>query len=227
MTIRRIAALLLLCAPAACAPIVTHGPRPQRGLALTATGGIPYPLCEGRCETILFNQIGLGARYGRPAENGMPGYSIGGTLSMGVISSEVDVYVHAPTSPEWDVGAGVLVAPSHVMPYVQLGQMRANGSGVYTTHGFVWMSERSDAIWMDAEPSFDVTPRYVSSTLAYRLAQPGGGALHVYLSGSLGTMGIRNVYRGYGERFNEPPPPKTAPVRFIMAGVSLEQRIRR
>lgn len=223
MTLRRISALLLLCVPAACAPIVTHGPRPQRGLALTVTGGIPYPLCDVECEIALFNQIGVGARYGRPAENGKPGYSIGGTLSAGVVSSELDVYVHAPTSPEWDVGAGILVAPWHVMPYVQLGQMRANGSGVYTTHGFVWMAERTDVIWMDAEPSFKVTPRYVSSTVAYRLAQPGGGAIHAYLSGSLGGMGIRDEYRRPGE----PPLPKSAPLRFIMAGFTIEQRIRR
>lgn len=221
MTIRRISTLLLLFAPA-CAPIVTHGPRPEPGLQLTATGGIAYPLCDGACDVVLFNQIGVGARYGRPAEDGKVGYSVGGTLSLGVISSELDVYVQAPNTPEWDVGGGVLLSPGHVMPYVQLGQMRANGSGVYTTHGFVWMPERPDVIWMDAETSVYVTPRYLSSTVAYRFAGRRR-AVHLYVSGALGTMGVRDAARRPGEA----PLPGSAPVRFIMGGITLEQGIGR
>jgi hypothetical protein len=223
MPIRRIAALLLLCAPAACAPIVTHGPRPEPGLQVMATGGIALPLCDGTCEMSMMNQIGIGARYGRPAEERKPGYSVGGTLSMGVISSEVDLYVQAPTTaiPEWDAGAGILLSPAHVMPYVQLGQMRASGSGIYTTHGIVWMPERGDIIWMDAESSTEVTPRYLSSTVAYRFAHRGG-AVHLYVSGALGFMRMRDA----SPRRFEPPPPATAPVRFIMGGITLERRIR-
>jgi hypothetical protein len=222
MMIRRIFALALLCAAAACAPVVTHGPRPEPGLQLTATGGIAVPLCDGACDVALLNQIGVGARYGRPAEPGRAGYSVGGTLSLGVISSEVDVYVQAPTVPDWDVGAGVLLSPGHVMPYVQLGQMRENGSGVYTTHGFVWMPERPDMIWMDAETSIYVTPRYLSSTVAYRLARRRR-AVHLYVSGALGTMGVRDAAPWRGEA----PRSGTAPVRFIMAGITLEQGIGR
>lgn len=223
MLIRHIAALILLCATVACAPIVTHGPRPEPGVQLTVTGGVPYPLCDGECEVLLFNQVGFGARYGRPAENGKPGYSVGGTMSLGVISSELDVYVQAPaeTVPAWDAGAGILLSPSYVMPYVQLGQMRANGSGLYTTHGYVWMAERPDVIWMDAETVTEVTPRYVSSTVAYRVAHRYG-AVHLYVSGSLGTMGVRDV----SSRPGDPPPPTTAPVRFIMGGATLEHRVR-
>lgn len=221
MTIRRIAAVLLLCAPAACAPVVTHGPRPERGVQLFATGGLPYPLCDVECEVNLFNQMGLGARYGRPAENGKLGYSVGGTLSLGVVSSEADVYVQVPVLPEWDTGAGILVS-SHVMPYIQLGQMRANGSGVYTTHGFVWMPERSDAVWMDYETEAYVTPRYLSSTVAYRLAR-GRGAVHVYLSGALGTMDVEET--STRRLRNQQPLPGSAPVRYIMAGFTLEHRI--
>lgn len=222
MPIHRILALLLLCATVACAPIVTHGPRPEPGLQLIATGGLPYPLCDVECEILLVNQIGFGARYGRPAENGKPGYSVGGIASLGGISSEVDLYVHAPTTPEWDGGAGILLSPSYVMPYVQLGQMRANGSGLYTTHGFVWMAERSDAMWIDGEPRAEVTPRYLSSTVAYRVAHRYG-AVHLYVSGSLGTMDVRDV----SWRPDDPPLPETAPVRFIMGGVTLEHRIHR
>jgi hypothetical protein len=223
MRIRRIAALSLLCAPVACAPIVTHGPRPEPGLQVVATGGIALPLCDGTCEMMLMNQIGFGARYGRPAEEGKPGYSVGGTVSMGGISSEVDLYVQAPTAtlPQWDAGAGILLSPAHVMPYIQLGQMRASGSGIYTTHGFVWMAERGDFIWMDAEGGTEVTPRFLSSTVAYRFAHRGG-AVHLYLSGALGSMRMRDS----SPRPFEPPPPATAPVRFITGGITLERRIR-
>jgi hypothetical protein len=220
MPVRHYLALLLLCATAACAPIVTHGPRPERGLQLTATGGIPYPMCGGMCEVTLFNQIGFGARYGQPAEDGKPGYSVGGMWSMGFISSELDVYVQAPTAPEFAAGGGILLAPSHVMPYVQLGRMRANGSGFYTTQGVVWMPERPDVIWMDAETSVKVTPLYWAPTVAYRLARRRS-AVHLYVSGALGTMGMRDEFR----HPDEPPSPSSAPVRFIMGGISLEHTL--
>jgi hypothetical protein len=220
MPFRPILALLLLGATVACAPVVTHGPRPERGLQLMATGGIPYPLCGGRCEMSLFNQIGFGARYGRPAEDGKVGYSVGGMLSLGVMSSELDVYVQAPTAPDLAAGGGVLLSPMHVMPYVQAGRMRANGSGFYTTQGVVWMPERSDIIWMDAETSTMVTPLYWAPTVAYRLAVRRS-AIHLYVSGALGTMGMRDDYR----RPDEPPLPSSAPVRFIMGGITLEHAL--
>ncbi|HYW14301.1 MAG TPA: hypothetical protein VE871_20205 [Longimicrobium sp.] len=46
--------------------------------------------------------------------------------------------------------------------------------------------------------------------------------MHLYLSGALGTMRLRDPYL----RPFEPPPPATAPVRFIMGGITLERRIR-
>jgi hypothetical protein len=221
MTLRRIYALLLLCAPAACAPIVTHGPRPERGLQAVATAGLFYPLCGVQCETQLLNQIGFGARYGRPAENGKAGFSVGGTFSLGVVSSELDAYVQAPTAPEWAAGGGVLLSPAHVMPYVQLGRMRASGSGFYTTQGIVWMPERYDGVGMDYEPRAYVTPLYWAPTVAYRAAHRGG-AVHLYVAGVLGSMGMRAV----SPRPDDPPVPRSAPLRFIMGGVSIERRLR-
>lgn len=220
--IRRIFAPLLLCAGPACAPVVTHGPRPEPGLQLTATAGLPYPLCNIECEVQLFNQVGLGARYGRPAEEGKPGYSVGGTLSLGVMSSEVDVYVQAPTRPEWAAGGGILVSPMHVMPYVQLGRMRENGAGFYTTQGVVWMPERSDGYWMDYETRAYVKPVYWAPTVGYRLPYRRA-AFHLYLSGALGTMAVRPGYRGP----DDPPLPDHAPVRYVFGGITVEQGIGR
>lgn len=222
MTIRRIFALLLLlllCAPAACAPIVTHGPQPERGWQAVATIGLPYPLCDIECEVNLMNQVGFGARYGRPAENGKVGYSLGGTLSLGMVSSELDLYVQAPTDPEWAVGGGLLLSPAHVMPYVQIGQMQASGSGFYTTHGFVWMPERTDATGMDYEPRAYVKPRYWTPTVAYRFARRRG-AVHLYLSGAFGTMTLRDA-SGWDQR----PVPGRASVNYVMGGISIERNL--
>jgi hypothetical protein len=217
MPVRPLLALVVLGATVACAPIVTHGPIPERGLQLTATAGLPYPLCGVECEINLFNQVGFGARYGRPAENGKPGYSVGGTLSLGVMSSELDVYVQAPTGSDWSPGGGVLLSPMHVMPYAQAGRMRANGSGFYTTQGIVWMPERSDAYWMDYETRAYVKPLYWAPTIAYRLARRRS-ALHLYVSGGLGTMTLREA----SWQPEQPPVPDRAPLRFISAGVSVE-----
>jgi hypothetical protein len=108
------------------------------------------------------------------------------------------------------------------MPYVQLGRMRANGSGLYTTQGVVWMPERSDVIWMDAETSVKVTPLYWAPTVAYRMAGRRS-AVHLYVSGALGTMGMRDEFK----HPDEPPSPSSAPVRFIMGGISLEHTLGR
>lgn len=222
MSIRRLAALLLLCAPAACTPIVTHGPRAEPGLQLTATGGLGYPLCDIECETYLGNQNGIGLRYGRPAENGRAGYSVGGTLSLSVVSSDVDLYVQAPTAPAWAAGGGVLLSVMHVMPYVQLGRMRADGAGFYTTQGVVWMPGRSDGYGMDYSPRAEVKPIYWAPTVAYRLPYQRT-AFNLYVSGALGTMTLRDV----SSDPDVPPPPARAPIRFISAGITIEQGIGR
>jgi hypothetical protein len=214
MIVRRFAALLLLCAPAACAPIVTHGPRAERGLQLTATLGMPRELCDTSCLVELIPQLGFGARVGRPAEGGRMGYSIGGTFSASIFASEADLYLQAPTAPDWAAGGGVLLSPMHVMPYVQLGRMGADGSGWYTTQGFAILAERNNFRW-SGEGSDLVSPRYWAPTVAYRFAHRGG-AVHLYVSGAFGSA--------------NPPstsPIDDAPVRTVMAGVAVETYIRR
>lgn len=221
MIIRRTFVLLLLCAPVACAPIVTHGPRPERGLQVTATAGLPRNFCDSNCALDLIPQYGFGARYGRPAENGRPGYSVSGTFSIALVSTEADLYVQAPTAPEWAAGGGVLLSPVHVMPYVQFGRMHAKGSGFYTTQGFAWLAERSNGLWIDGETTAMVTPRYWSPTVAYRVPHRGG-AFHLYVSGAFGRMDLEHVGRPPGS----PAPPRSAPVRAVMAGISVERNVR-
>lgn len=210
----RVTALLLLCAPA-CAPIVTHGPRVEPGFSVTSTVGVPHAFCDSACGLELAPQLGFGARWGRAADPGRAGYSITGTFSSSIISSEADLYVQAPERSDWAMGGGVLLSPNHVMPYVQAGLMDAGGAGFYTTQGFVVMAERPRQFGLIDEPSHLVRPRYWAPTLAYRM-NTRRGAIHLYVSGALGWMD--RVPQGGTTAGREP-------VRGLMAGISAEQPI--
>lgn len=220
MFIRRVLALLLVCAPAACAPVVTHGPRPERGLQGTFTLGLPHDACDTSCGFEFVPQYGAGLRYGGPAEDGRFGYSVGSTVSLSFVSTDVDLYLQAPTAPEWAVGAGVLASSVYVMPYVQAGRMRADGAGLYTTQGFAWLAERSNHLGFFPETTEMVTPRYWSPTVAYRFAHRGG-AVHVYVSGAFGSARFENIDLPSDVR----PPPRREPVRYLTAGITLETDI--
>jgi hypothetical protein len=209
----RSAALVLLTCAAACAPVVTHGPRVEPGITFYGTFGGTRSLC-GReaCDTELVPQHGGGARYGRAATDSTPGFSVGFTYSTGFVSSEVDLYVQAPASPlGLDAGAGVLAAGSHVMPYVQLGRMRPDGSGWYTTQGFAFLAER-DVGWALDEPVEQVTPRYWAPAVAYRTR--GRYGVHVYASGAFGSARVRTY------EFDAPDPhTERQPVRAVLMGI--------
>lgn len=216
----RVPALVLLCVPAACAPIVTHGPRPEPGVQVMATLGIPQELCDSGCEVELIPQLGFGVRSGRPAENGNFGYSVTGTFSASILATEADLYVQAPTAPEWAAGGGVLLSFAHVMPYVQLGRMRADGSGFYTTQGFALLTQRTNFSFTGRD-NFLITPRYWAPTVAYRFAHRDG-AVHVYLSGAFGSAGADD-----GGLPPEIPSRGSVPIRQVMAGVTVEHFVRR
>lgn len=210
--------LLLLACAAACAPVVTHGPRVQSGISLYGTGGAATAVCDTlKCETELVPQVGAGIRYGRAATATTPGFSAGGTLSAALVSSEIDVYVQAPTSfTGLDVGAGLLSAATHTMPYVQAGRMRDDGSGWYATLGYATLAERSPHWHLVAQPSpgaSEVRPVYWAPTVAYRV--PGRSALHVYLSGAFG----RATARTYPGDTSGVPITTRQPVGVVMVGL--------
>jgi hypothetical protein len=210
----KLPALVLLACAAACAPIVTHGPRVQNGFSFHATAGGARHLCERpTCDTMLVPQQGAGVRYGEAATDSAMGTSVGLTVSTFIISSELDVYVQAPASlTRLDAGAGVLLAGTHVMPYVQAGRMRPDGSGWYTTQGFAWLSRRAtDWSWEGAGVE-QVRPRYWAPTVAYRTR--GRYGVHFYATGAFGTA-TATKYRG------EEPGTRTErqPVRAVMMGI--------
>jgi hypothetical protein len=175
-------------------------------------------LCSGEtCDTDLVPQIGGGARYGRPATDSTPGFSVGFTYSTGFISSEVDLYVQAPSSRlGLDAGAGVLAAGSHAMPYVQLGRMQADGSGWYTTQGFAWLAQR-EVGWTLDDPLVQVTPRYWAPAIAYRT--PGRYGVHLYASGAFGSARVTTQ-----DPDEVDPRTERQPVRAVLVGVVFDMQ---
>jgi hypothetical protein len=202
---------------AGCAPIVTHGPRVEPGFTFYGTAGGGRQLCDRpECDTELVPQQGAGVRYGHAASASVPGLSAGLTVSTGWESSEVDLYAQGPSGfTPFDAGAGVLLSPAHVMPYVQAGRMKPDGSGWYTTQGFAFMASRP-ASWswsLDGGPSEErVTPRYWAPTVAYRAR--GRYGVHFYVSGAFGTADAKK-YRGDEPGFRT----VRQPVRSVMMGM--------
>jgi hypothetical protein len=213
MFLKVCSALLLACA-AACAPMVTHTPRVEEGLSIFGTAGGGRRLCDSvGCDTQLMPQQGLGVRYGQAATATRPGVSAAVTFSTAVVSSELDLYIQAPTAVGLDVGLGVLTAFTHDMPYVQVGQIREDGSGWYTTQGYAFLSSRPPQWTLDFDRGIaadEVAPRYWAPTVAYRTrGRPG---VHVYLSGAFGSA--KTVV--YSE---EPQTTPRQPVRVLMMGI--------
>jgi hypothetical protein len=214
---------LLALACAACAPMVTHGPAVLGGTHVVVTAGAGVPPCDSACSLDLLPQGALGIHTGRPATGTRPGFQLGVNASVNLISSELDLYVQAPTRyTPLDVGAGVLLGGAHVMPYVQAGRMRASdGSGFYTTQGFVWMMRRPPDYGLFPDEPHDgpdeLEPRYWAPSIAYRTG--GSHGLHLYVSGAFGTANAY-AYPPYGG--SQMLRVKSQPVRTLMAGVVFE-----
>lgn len=207
----------------ACAPVVTHSPRVAEGLTFYGTAGGGRTLCDRpACETALTPQQGVGLRVGHAATASAPGLSAGVTGSVGWVFSdmglypELDLYAQAPIAlTPFDAGTGVLLSPAHVMPYVQAGRMKPDGSGWYTTQGFAFLGSQPPS-WgsvLSGGGSPERTkPRYWAPTIAYRTR--GRYGVHFYLSGAFGTADGKK-YRG------EEPGLHTVrqPVRTVMMGM--------
>jgi hypothetical protein len=209
---------LLLASAVACAPIVTHGPRVEPGVTGYLTAGGEKSLCSPEaCETNLVPQLGAGLRYGWAATDSTIGFSAGFTYSTAYVSSELDLYVQAPGSPSGlAAGAGVLAAGSHAMPYVQLGRMRPDGSGWYTTQGYAVLGRRQiHEVFDDGDQT--VEPRYWAPTVAYRT--PGPYGVHFYVTGAFGTAEAR-IYDSGGTGMRT----ERQPVRAVMTGVVVDVR---
>lgn len=209
---------------AACAPVVAHGPRVQPGAQAVLTTGMARSLCDSGCQVDVIPQVAAGLSRGWAATETRPGVSLGGKLAF--LSPEFDGYVQAPTG--WtrtlDAGAGVVVGAEHTMPYLQLGRMRADGSGWYTTQGFVWGARREARQFRYRDPDRDeegpelAAPRYWSPTLAVRTA--GRDGVHLYLSGAFGWA---KTWDWDYDVDQAPRPAGRQPVRALILGVVFER----
>jgi hypothetical protein len=210
---------------AACAPMVTHGPAVLGGTHVVVTAGAGFSPCDTvTCSLTLIPQGALGIHTGRAASGTRPGYQVGVNASANLISSELDLYVQAPIRyTPVDMGAGVLLGGTHVMPYVQAGRMRArDGSGFYTTQGYVWMYRRPpDYSVYEYRPIDDapdeLAPRYWAPSIAYRTG--GNHGLHLYVSGAFGTA---RAYAFPSDDGSEMVRLESQPVRTLMAGLVFE-----
>lgn len=216
----------LAIAFAACAPVVTHGPAVLGGTHVVVTGGAGVSVCDSvTCDLSLLPQGALGIHTGRAATGTRPGFQAGVNASINLISSELDLYVQAPTRyTPFDMGTGVVLGGTHVMPYLQAGRMRASdGSGFYTTQGFVWMYRRPpDYVLTGGEPRGEgepdeLAPRYWAPSIAYRTG--GNHGLHLYVSGAFGTA---RAY-AYAPDSVQMVRAGSQPVRSLMAGVVIER----
>ncbi|HYR06779.1 MAG TPA: hypothetical protein VEQ60_03345 [Longimicrobium sp.] len=221
---KHILAVLLAACTGACAPVVTHSPRVQPGVMVVATTGGSGAFCDTACELDLRPQVALGAHRGWAATQTRAGFSFGGNIS--VSSADLDAYVQAPTG--WtggmQAGAGALAGVDHAMPYLQLGRMRADGSGWYTTQGYAWLFRRSARVGVigdgeadeDLEPDL-VRPRYWAPSLAFRGG--GGTGVSLYVSGAFGTADAWEYdIDGQARRSGRET------IRHVMVGVILDTR---
>ena len=131
----------------ACAPVVTHGPRVAPGLSVGLTSGVaPATVCDS-CAG-MFPAMGVVGRWGFIARDpGVPSVQVGVGLKLGDV--EGDVYVQAPSDGAAAYGAGVMATGYFVMPYVQWGLDRPDGTGFYTTQGFAVGTHSIDGLEHD------------------------------------------------------------------------------
>lgn len=131
----------------ACIPAVMHGPRIDdgftTGLAASYTAGPRATRGDMGGMAYAYGPVGVNAGYGFTSESteGL-GVLLGVHVPVPlVVASQLDVYMQLPKRAlgGLDGGVGVILTPMFqaTMPYAQLGVLRANGSGLYATYGFL------------------------------------------------------------------------------------------
>lgn len=212
----RSAAVFALAAAGACAPVVTHGPAVEPGVVVGMTAGIPVMYCDS-CTAGLAPALGYYARYGFGArEPGQPGFLLGLMVpSAAPDAPEMDAYVQLPSPGEADYGAGVLLSRRHLMPYAQVGRMR-EGSGWYTTQGFVVQSAVQSDIFADAPGDESGNARYWAPTLAFRRGE-GSLGITLYATGMVGDYEERRI-----DHETQRPVDRRRALRMLSLGASME-----
>lgn len=151
-TPRALAAAFAAALCTGCLPHVMHGPRIEDdGVSgsLSLTIGRNFEIGEAGTSIVPSLYGGLRRSYVR-AEGSGPAVSLGlqvpfliapflereeGFESLAA-TSYADIYIQPARAaePGWEYGGGALFSTELLAPYVQVGQLRANGNGWYTTH---------------------------------------------------------------------------------------------
>jgi hypothetical protein len=215
-TMRSAGAGLVAAALAACAPVLTHGPRVEPGLFVGGTGGLLLTRDTALAPDVVTPQWVPYARYGLA---GKPG-GVAGSLALAWGSSaespvEADLYVQLPSGgSEWAYGAGVVASTALVMPYAQIGKTFGRGYEAYATQAFVRRNDFNDrqVYLVDYAPTV-VRPRYWAPTVALRRRE---GALGVSLQ-------VTGAFGRYEERVRDSGPgTRSRPLRAVTASVTTD-----
>lgn len=145
----------LAAAPLACMPAVMHGPRIDggltTGLVASHTAGPRVTRGDYGDMPYAFGPVGVNVGYGWTSDRYE---SLGVRLGLHVpvplvIGAQPDIYVQLPRRIVLglDAGVGVASIPANesVIPYAQLGVLRASGSGLFATYGLMIGPDPSDA----------------------------------------------------------------------------------
>jgi hypothetical protein len=207
---------LVAAALAACAPVLTHGPRVEPGLFLGGTGGLLLTRDTALAPDVVAPQWAPYARYGLA---GKPG-GVAGSLGLALGSSpespvEADAYIQLPSGDtDWAYGTGVVASPALAMPYVQVGKSFARGYEVYATQAFVRRDDYNDRqVYLLETAPTEVRPRYWATTVALR-RRDGPLGFSLQLTGAFGR---------YDERVRDSGPgTRSRPLRAVTTSLAAE-----
>jgi len=180
---------------AACAPVVTHGPRVEPGTSVTANVGVFPFVCRQNhaCDSGVDPALSLGLRHGFMRDPAGAAFLVGASLPLfDPLAPELDAYAQAPAPGLFTVGAGALLSVHHAEPYVQAGLTRPNGDGWFGTLGYAWIYADPRNYWGQQRPHMVTPPRYWAPGVGFN-GHFFGRSMTAYANGALGHFVDRNV----------------------------------
>jgi hypothetical protein len=181
---------------ASCMPAILHGPQVDPGLV----GGISmsFPSIDQRHfggvggDRFLAGPFGINLGHGwRSDQPGGAAVQVGvfvpGVVFVPVLAgvelTQADLYVQLPArvTGQLDAGVGVNLAPTHAMPYLQVGRISDEGSGWYTTQGISVMWDQT------RYHTNDVAALAWLPTVAHQTGRPTR-TVHLFVSGGFGQQ---------------------------------------
>jgi len=143
-----------------------HSPRIDGGLttgaAASYTAGPRRTRGDNTGMAYAYGPLGVNVGYGWTSDR-IEGFGVRIGIHVPVplvVAAQPDLYVQLPGPAVLglDAGVGMASVPAHatVMPYAQLGALRASGSGFYATYGFLIGPDPSNANYSGRGSGADV-----------------------------------------------------------------------